>query len=154
MRGNNKHGDARQGVNRAPEYRTWSMIKNRCLNEKTPDYQDYGGRGISIHPRWLSYETFLLDVGRRPTSGMTIDRFPNNDGNYEPGNVRWASAKDQARNRRSSRILTFRGKSATEAEWVEILGINQGTLSSRINRYGWSIERALSTPVKKVPNRG
>lgn len=146
MRGNHKHGDASQ-KSRATEYRAWSLIKDRCLNPKAPAFKDYGGRGITVCDEWLSYPSFLLSVGRRPSAGMTLDRVDNNLG-YIPGNVKWSTKKEQARNRRSSRVLTLEGKSATMAEWVEALSINQGTLSSRINRYGWTVERALSTPVR------
>ena len=82
----------------SPEYRSWQMMKNRCLNSNATDYAHYGGRGITIHPAWNNFEAFLADVGRRPHPSLTLDRVDSN-GNYEPGNVRWATRSTQARNR-------------------------------------------------------
>ena len=83
-----------------PEYRTWAGMKNRCLNPNNPRYKSYGGRGISVCSEWIeSFSAFLSHVGLKPSPLHSIDRI-NNDGNYEPGNVRWATAKEQARNTR------------------------------------------------------
>ncbi len=82
-----------------PEYNTWRAMKQRCLNPKHKAYHRYGGRGIMIYEPWIrSFEVFLADVGQRPL-GKTLDR-KNNNGNYEPGNVRWATAQEQAQNTR------------------------------------------------------
>jgi hypothetical protein len=92
------------GLRATSEYGSWSMMKNRCLNPRTPAFADYGGRGISVCPQWVnSFETFLSDVGKKPSSGHTLDRI-DNDGNYEPGNCRWSTYNQQARNRRSTRL--------------------------------------------------
>lgn len=82
----------------SPEYRVWQLMKNRCNNAAAKDYPYYGGRGIKIHPSWADFTAFLADVGRRPAPDLTLDRI-NGDGNYEPGNVRWATRQTQARNR-------------------------------------------------------
>lgn len=136
------HGDCPRG-NRSTEYRTWNAMLQRCENGKSPNYSNYGGRGISVCERWHSFELFLSDVGRKPTPEHSIDRYPNNDGNYEPGNVRWATPKEQSRNQRSSRIVTAFGKSATMAEWSELSGIEVTVIRERLNR-GWVPDEAVS----------
>lgn len=83
------------------EYTIWSQMKQRCLNPRNNSYHKYGGRGIKICERWQdSFEAFLEDVGKRPSMAHTLDRFPDNDGNYESGNVRWATIDQQANNKR------------------------------------------------------
>ena len=95
------HGEARE---RTAEYECWKAMKARCHNSNLAAFKDYGGRGISVCPRWLeSYENFLADVGRRPSPQHSIDRYPDNDGNYEPGNVRWSTPTEQNNNRRPFR---------------------------------------------------
>jgi hypothetical protein len=135
------HGDCIPG--RTPEYRAWCSMKSRCLDEGNKSYKNYGGRGIKICPEWIeSYEAFLRDVGRRPSPCLSIHR-ANNDGNYEPGNVVWASPTIQANHRRSSVFLTFQGKTQSVAQWAREIGINRHTLHSRLNR-GSTVEAALS----------
>jgi hypothetical protein len=88
---------------RTAEYRCWISMKTRCLNPNTEDFKHYGGRGITICEKWLnSYEAFLADMGRRPTSKHSIDRVDVN-GHYEPGNCRWATAGEQRRNQRTKK---------------------------------------------------
>jgi len=95
-----KHGNAAVG-HRTPEYECWVKIRQRCVDKKNKDYPDYGGRGIAVCDRWkTSFENFLHDIGTRPSPKHSLDRYPNNDGNYEPGNCRWATASEQAKNRR------------------------------------------------------
>ena len=82
----------------SPEYRSWQMMKDRCLNPRNKDYRFYGGRGVQLHPDWNSFGPFLAYIGRRTDPKHTLDRI-DSDGNYEPGNVRWATRQTQARNR-------------------------------------------------------
>ena len=96
---NTKHGCAREGLEPS-EYRSWVEMRRRCTNRNSIGYRYYGGRGIAVCERWSSFENFLADMGKKPTPRHSIDRYPNNDGNYEPGNCRWATAKQQASNRR------------------------------------------------------
>ena len=102
------HGETRNG-HTTPEYRTYAGMIQRCTNPNNPSWNHYGGRGIKVCPRWQhSYEHFLADVGRRPSPAHSLDRYPNNDGDYEPGNVRWATRKEQNANRRKiGRLETF-----------------------------------------------
>ncbi len=97
---NLQHGDARPG-RQAPEYLAWIAMRVRCTNPKAQAWRRYGGRGIQVCERWMwSYEAFLADVGRRPSPKHSIDRI-DNDGHYEPGNVRWATRSQQNANQRS-----------------------------------------------------
>lgn len=95
------HGHAPRR-NQTSTYRCWAAMMRRCSNPHTKDYPEYGGRGIAVCDHWRQFEQFLSDMGERP-DGLSIDRFPNNDGNYEPGNCRWATPTEQARNRRKAR---------------------------------------------------
>lgn len=117
-----------------PEYRSWCAIKARCCDSSNPSWPRYGGRGIVVCEKWRdSYEAFLSDMGRRPSASHSIDRIDNNRG-YEPINCRWATKIEQARNRRSSRILTIDGVSKTLAEWAEVSGVHHGTIQSRLGK--------------------
>lgn len=126
-------------------YTVWSSMKERCLNPKHPRYSDYGGRGLVMDSRWLSFENFLQDMGECPP-GLSLDRKDNSKG-YELGNCRWATKVDQANNKRSNRVLTFNGKSQTVAEWSRSIGISSNTIRQRLDYYGWSVKDALSKGV-------
>lgn len=116
-------------TNRA--YRTWAQIKQRCNNPKAQHYHRYGGRGITMHPAWAAdFALFLKDVGDPPEPGVTLDRIDNNRG-YEPGNVRWATRKEQANNRNTNVVLTHDGKTMTLKQWAEHLGWKYGLIASR-----------------------
>lgn len=140
-----KHGHA-AGRRRTPEYQVWSNMRGRCLTETHPQFENYGGRGITICQRWLdSFRDFLADVGPRPSDKHSLDRYPNNDGNYEPGNVRWATRMEQCRNTRQNRILTLNGEAMTVVEWAERLGWTEDCIRGRIKK-GWTDQEALTTP--------
>lgn len=145
------HGESYAG-RKSPEYTAWTNLKIRCLNSRAQNYPRYGGRGITVCDRWRdSYENFLADVGRRPSPDHSIERVDTN-GHYEPGNVRWALRTEQARNRRTTRLLTLDGATRPLVEWAEVIGIPQHCLGERL-RKGWDVARALTTPLG-VPRGG
>ena len=131
---------------RSPTYNCWRGILDRCYNRNTWNYPGYGGRGITVSREWLNFENFFSDMGKKP-DGLSLDRIDNNQG-YSKENCRWATAKEQARNRRSSRILSCFGISATTAEWSEALEIDPSTISRRLSK-GWSEELVLTKSLYK-----
>lgn len=142
------HGNTCSG-RRSTEYRAWQAMRTRCNNPKASKYSYYGGRGIKVCERWnSSFSTFLTDMGRRPL-GHSLDRFPDNDGNYEPGNVRWANRQQQDNNKRTNHLITFKGETLPIGMWATRLGIPVETISSRLLHLGWSVDRALATPRRR-----
>lgn len=129
------------------EYRAWGCMRTRCNWKKAKDYFRYGGAGIKVCARWESYANFLADMGRKPTPDHSLDRWPDQKGNYEPGNVRWATQIEQQRNRSSNHLLTFNGKTQPVIAWCEDLGFTKRTILSRIQA-GWSVDRALTEPCR------
>ena len=128
------------------ERSSWSGAIQRCTNPNTVNYQDYGGRGITICNRWRhSFANFLADMGPCPPK-MTIDRI-NNDGNYEPGNCRWADRKTQARNHRRNRRVTAFGERKTVADWADDPRclITAKSIIVRLNK-GMTPEEAIASP--------
>lgn len=132
--------------NRTREYRSWTGMRNRCFNRNKPAYLDYGGRGIVICQEWGSFERFLTDMGPRPP-GLSLGR-KDNDGPYAPWNCEWQDAITQSRNRRTARMLTFRGRTQNLSAWAAELGLNVDMVGGRLKK-GWSVERALTTPSRK-----
>ena len=123
-------------------------MKFRCLNPRNKRWNRYGGRGIKVCQRWLdSYENFLEDMGRRPSSKYSLDR-RDNDGPYSPENCRWATLSEQARNRVNTHMLSYLGETLSEAEWADRTGIKLSTISSRIMQ-GWPVELALTLPADR-----
>lgn len=141
------HGHTRGG-GRSPTYMTWYGMRTRCTLITAADYPHYGGRGIGICDRWRdSFENFMADMGERPSKGHTLDRIDTTKG-YSPENCRWATATQQMRNRIDTRFITFRGETRCIAEWAEIVGIDRYTLHKRLYQNGWTVERALTQPIK------
>lgn len=137
-------------------YSTWSGMIQRCTDTNTDKYPVYGGRGIRVCAEWRrdfklfhDYVSQLSDYGKK---GYTLDRI-DNDGNYEPGNIRWASPATQARNQHSNRMITHNGKTQCLRDWANELGINERTLASRLKKEG-DAERALTTPIGPNRNSG
>jgi hypothetical protein len=129
-----------------PLYATWNGMIARCNKPAMINYAYYGGRGIRVCERWMTFENFVADMGEKPSPDLEIDRIDKN-GNYEPGNCRWASRKEQARNRRSNRRIGLGGRVKTAIEWEEETGIPAKTILKRI-KMGWSPRDALLTPVR------
>lgn len=122
-------------------------MRRRCESPTESGFAHYGGRGITVDPRWASFAAFLEDMGPRPSPLYTIERV-DNDGPYAPENCRWADRTEQANNRRSSRIVSHAGESLTLAEWSRRTGIKWHTLWQRLAN-GWSVEKALTEPVRR-----
>lgn len=148
------------------EYRIWCGIKSRCFNPNRKFYESYGGRGITVCWRFRkSFEAFLADVGKRPSQRHSIDRI-NNNSHYSCGkceeclenewtaNCHWATPKEQNQNTRTNRMITFNGKAQCAAAWGDEVGIPGRYILQRIDRYGWSVERALKVPVAAELSKG
>lgn len=133
------HGGATGGKSR--EYNIWKGMRKRCLNPAAAKFSRYGGRGISIDPRWADFAAFVHDMGPCP-AGHTIERI-DNDGNYEPGNCRWATNTEQSKNRSNTRMFTIGNVTMCLKDWARSRGLNYITLIGRLKR-GMAIEEALS----------
>jgi hypothetical protein len=138
-----KHHATTHGMSRTSIYRRWLTMKARCFNKSNRKYSRYGGRGVAVCDRWLSFELFLIDMGQPPGKEFSIDREDVN-GNYEPGNCRWATQKTQQNNRVNNRILSFGGESLLISAWAEKTGIPHKIITQRIDRDRWPVERALT----------
>lgn len=131
------------GAKRSAEYRAWSRMKDRCYNPKNPFYARYGGRGISVHPAWVhDFTAFLRDVGFRPSTDHSLDRYPDPNGDYKPGNTRWATKVEQATNRATVRVIEHNGIRDSIAGWARRHGIPYSRLRRRLVD-GWPVARAL-----------
>jgi hypothetical protein len=126
-------------------------MKERCENPNHSGYKRYGGRGITVCARWKEFETFVRDNEEAARPGLTLDRI-DNDGHYSPENCRWASKKDQARNRCNNQWIEHNGERLLARTWAERLGLATSTVEARI-RNGWSIDRAVTTPLVPISER-
>lgn len=137
---------------RRATWKVWYDMNQRCTNPKCASYKNYGARGIKVCAEWReSFDAFLRDMGYRP-EGLTLDRLDNSDG-YHKENCAWRTMKEQLRNTRRNTLLTLNGVTHCLAEWVEVTGIPRKQLSNRLRR-GWSVERALTTPLGPPPTGG
>jgi hypothetical protein len=143
-RANTKHGHNRSSAAQSDEYRSWRALVERCTNSHHKNYKDYGGRGITVDPRWLGpagFENFLADMGPRPKS-YTIERKDNN-GPYSPENCRWATRMEQGSNKRGARLVTYQGRTQCLSAWAAELGVGYMSLWHRVVRRGQSLEEVL-----------
>lgn len=148
---NTRHGHTSRKQPRTPEYRAWTAMRTRCYNPNYPQYADYGGRGVVVCEQWRNdFAAFYAYLGPRPSAIHSLDRHPDPVGNYEPGNVRWATPTEQSRNRRYCIFLTYRGERKQLDDWADQLGIRRNRVRDRLRR-GWSVEQALETPRLNAP---
>ena len=151
-RGPRKRPQLSHGLSYTPEYRAWQTMRNRCLDDTSPAWEDYGGRGITLYAGWIhDPAAFIAHIGKKPSPRHELDR-KDNDRGYEPGNVRWVLRPRNDRNRRSNRLVTFRGETKTLSDWCAEFKKPVDTVKWRLNN-GWSPRRAFLTPVRtKAPN--
>lgn len=133
------------GMTGTPLYGRWRAMLGRVGDPNHSDYHNYGGRGISIYEPWMSFENFAADMGPTFSEELTIDRIDVN-GDYAPENCRWATVRQQNRNKRTNHVITWHGRSMPVQDWAELLGLKPNTVIYRLRR-GWSIDRALSKGV-------
>ena len=140
----------KHGLEHTRLYGIWSDMRLRCYDEKNISYNRYGGRGITICDEWKNDIKAFYDwaMANGYKDSLTIDRI-DNDGNYCPENCRWVTVKEQASNRRSNILVTHNGKTQTMKEWAHEVGIPYKAVWARMQKLGWSAERALTEPVKK-----
>jgi hypothetical protein len=139
-----KNNFLKHGLANTRLFSIWTNMKTRCYNNNGTDYSNWGGRGITICDEWKNdfkvFYDWAMDNGYK--DNLTIDRI-DNDGNYEPSNCRWATAREQALNRHNNHLITYNGETHTMKEWSEIIGIDYKTLSNRLNKSKWSINKAM-----------
>lgn len=117
------------------EYGIWSTMKARCYNPNANCYKNYGGKGIKVCDRWRqSFTNFITDMGPKPSPNHTLDRYPDNNGDYGPSNCRWATMKQQNQNRTNNVVIMIGDEKKSLAEWCDILGLNYKLLRQRISR--------------------
>ncbi len=145
---NYKHGMAN-----TKEWNTWVKVISRCTNPKCKNFKDYGGRGIKVCDEWLnSFEAFFEHIGYCPNPQMSIDRI-DNEGHYEPGNVRWATKKQQNRNTRKTTKVILNGIAEPLADLCERLNVDHELVRHRFLKYGWTLGESLFTPPKRYRPR-
>ena len=149
---NTKHGNAKKG-HKTRLYGTWCNMKVRCYNKNSDRYKDYGGRNIKIYKTWKNdfaeFRDWALNNGYE--ENLTIDRIDNNK-DYEPSNCKFSTYKEQNKNKRTNRLITFKGETHCVKEWAEILGVKVSTLYSRLNIYKWNVEKTLTKKIKGRSN--
>lgn len=138
------------GQSHTPEWYAWCGMRQRCNDKASKSYVDYGGRGIKVADEWHDFAAFFAHVGKKPSPKHSLERI-DNDGDYRPGNVRWATKLEQAHNTRANRHITANGITKTMAEWARDLGCNPSAILARIN-VGMSETEAVTTPIPERPN--
>ncbi len=139
--------EVRHGMSFSPEYAAWLNMRARCRLKCMNRFHRYGGRGIKVCERWSVFENFFADMGYRPSIEHSLDRI-NNDGNYEPGNCRWATRDEQNANKSCNRLICHSGQTRTLSEWAKYAGLPMVAFAYRLRR-GWTMARALTEPLHK-----
>lgn len=148
MRERIRQANSTHRMSKTKIYKVWRQMIERCTNERAPNYQWYGGRGVEVCERWrLSFENFFEDMGM-PPKGQTLERKDVFKG-YSPENCCWATWAEQHRNKTRTVLIEFAGQSKTASEWSRELGLSSSVISKRL-RKGWGVERALTTPTRKT----
>lgn len=132
-----------------PEFNIWSMMKNRCTNPNCNRHKFYKDKGIKVCDRWLGpngFQNFIADMGMRPGPSYSIDRI-DNEGDYTPGNCRWATKKEQSNNQSRNLIICYNGREQTLALWCDELGLNYQRTWKRL-KDGWDTKRAFEEPCR------
>jgi hypothetical protein len=144
-----KHGYCNyQDKEKIHVFYVWSNMLRRCNSKGNIGYANYGGRGISVCERWFQFSNFIQDMGDPPTPLHEIDRI-DNDGNYEPGNCKWSTPKEQARNKRTTKWIEHDGQVKSLAEWCEVLGLPYKQTWKRIEKFNWTIQECIETAPRK-----
>lgn len=146
MKTEKKHGNETHGLTKTRFYRIWRNMLKRCEFEGYEHYHRYGGRGISFDESWRSFDSFYKDMFMGYTDSLTLERV-DNDKDYSKENCKWSSMRDQCRNRSSNRYLELGGREMILTDWAKETGIKLTTIRQRIDVYGWSVERALTTKI-------
>lgn len=142
-----KPGEITHGLSATPEYSAWQGIKGRCQNPHGMDVVWY--EGVKMHPEWIDDpEAFINYIGPQPSPKHSVDRFPDRKGNYEPGNVRWATWNEQNWNKDELHWVEFHGEKICIGELANRFGLPYFALYFRLTKLGWGVDRAVSTPVK------
>lgn len=139
----------KHGMSRSKEWNTWRGMWERCTNPNHQKFYNYGAKKVKVHPAWKDFSVFFRDVGKKPSPKHSLDRFPNKKGNYEPGNVRWATQRQQCRNSAKNVLYTAFGKTMCLTEWAEEVGMSVQTLAWRLNHEKQPIEIALRPVLKR-----
>lgn len=140
-----KERTIKHGVTNSGHYHRWHAMMDRCYNPQCKSWSNYGGRGIKVCDRWHDAANFVADLPEGYSKFLELDRI-DNDGDYEPGNIRWATRQQNTANRRTARLITFNGRTQSLSEWAEELQVHPSLIVSRIDEFGWSVERALTEP--------
>ena len=147
----NREDVTKHGLWKSPLYRVWQHMIQRCHNEKTQQYANYGGRGISVCKQWHDIEKFHDDMFDSYRVGLTIDRIDNN-GNYEPSNCKWSTKEQQSRNKRSNILVTIDGQTKVLKDWCEQFNVSYHSVYYRIKVSGWEPIKALTHPSRRPKN--